>query len=172
MPPSVSSSTAGCSESWPRRTGSLRYMEFRDRKLCTLEGVVFNSCAIHVSPRPSSTQCRILDACGFSATLLFPTDPFSFDLSCLLGYMYHFLLPDARCIGTYLARGRSTSQPSRCRVSAASKPEMPAPTTMQGRRPSWYLAPPVHSANVVHAAERTGRAFIKTSGSRMVASQL
>src|SRR5215216_672415 len=98
MPPSVSSSTAGCSESWPRRTGSLRYMEFRDRKLCTLEGVVFNSCAIHVSPRPSSTQCRILDACGFSATLLFPTNPFSFALSCFIGHMYHFLLLDARCI--------------------------------------------------------------------------
>src|SRR5215208_4551108 len=97
MPPSVSSSTAGCSESWPRRTGSLRYMEFRDRKLCTLDGVVFNSCAIHVSPRPSSTHCRILDACGFSATLLFPKAPFSFTLCCFLGHMYHFLLPDARC---------------------------------------------------------------------------
>src|SRR5215213_7771674 len=107
MPPSVSSSTAGCSESWPRRTGSLRYIEFRDRKLCTLEGVVFSSCAIHVSPRPSSTHCRILDACGFSATLLFPKAPFSFTLYCFLGHMYHFLLPDARCIGR---RGRVGGQ--------------------------------------------------------------
>src|SRR5215208_298677 len=102
MPPSVSSSTAGCSESWPRRTGSLRYIEFRDRKLCTLDGVVFNSCAIHASPRPSSTHCRILDACGFSATLLFPKAPFSFTLCCFLGHMYHFLLPDAICICTLL----------------------------------------------------------------------
>src|ERR687893_558378 len=77
-------------------------MEFRDRKLCTLEGVVFNSCAIHVSPRPSSTHRRILDACGFSATLLFPKAPFSFTLCCFLGHMYHFLLPDARCIYTLL----------------------------------------------------------------------
>src|ERR687889_1713746 len=77
-------------------------MEFRDRKLCTLEGVVFSSCAIHASPRPSSTHCLILDACGFSATLLFPNVPFSFTLCCFLGHMYHFLLPDARCIPTFL----------------------------------------------------------------------
>jgi hypothetical protein len=66
--------------------------------------VVFNSCAIHVSPRPSSTHCRILDACGFSATLLFPKAPFSFTLCCFLGHMYHFLLPDARCICTLLTQ--------------------------------------------------------------------
>src|ERR671916_614774 len=54
-------------------------MEFRDRKLCTLEGVVFNSCAIQSSLRPSSTQRRIFDACGFKATLLAPIGPSSFD---------------------------------------------------------------------------------------------
>src|ERR687885_2004974 len=91
-------------------------MELRERKLCTLEGVVFNSCAIQVSPRPSSTQRRILDACGFSATLLFPTDPFSFDLSCLIGYMYHFLLPGARCSGT----GKGSALP-RTALSAVSE---------------------------------------------------
>src|ERR687885_393009 len=73
-------------------------MELRDRKLCTLEGVVLSSCAIQSSLRPSSTQRRIFDACGFNATLLFPTAPCSFDRSSLIGYMYHFLLPDARCI--------------------------------------------------------------------------
>src|ERR671914_1392942 len=86
-------------------------MEFRDRKLCTLEGVVFSSCAIHASPRPSSTHCLILDACGFSATLLFPNIPFSFTLCCFLGHMYHFLLPDARCIPTLLV-------PSACQRAA------------------------------------------------------
>jgi len=48
-------------------------MELRDRKDCTLEGVVMSSLAIQSSPRPSSTQARILAACGFSATLRFPT---------------------------------------------------------------------------------------------------
>src|SRR5918997_1223356 len=86
-------------------------MEFRDRKLCTLEGVVFSSCAIHASPRPSSTHCLILDACGFSATLLFPNIPFSFTLCCFLGHMYHFLLPDARCI-PYASRPISLSEGS------------------------------------------------------------
>src|SRR5918992_272237 len=50
-------------------------MELRERKLCTLEGVVFSSRAIQSSPRPSSTQRRILAACGFSATLLFSKSP-------------------------------------------------------------------------------------------------
>src|SRR5918998_989612 len=85
-------------------------MEFLDLKLCTLEGVVFNSCAIQSSLRPSSTQRRIFDACGFRATLLVPIAPCSFDESSFLVHMYHFLLPDARCI-LYLvleklARGR------------------------------------------------------------------
>src|ERR671915_1123612 len=71
-------------------------MEFLDLKLCTLEGVVFNSCAIQSSPRPSSTQRRIFDACGFRATLLVPTAPCSFDESSFIVHMYHFLLPDAR----------------------------------------------------------------------------
>src|ERR687894_561403 len=71
-------------------------MEFRDRKLCTLDGVVFSSCAIQSSLRPSSTQRRIFDACGFRATLLVPTAPCSFYGSSLIGYMSLFLLPDAR----------------------------------------------------------------------------
>src|SRR4028119_218928 len=75
-------------------------MEFRDRKRCTLEGVVFNSWAIHSSPRPSSTQRRILDACGFSATLLFSKAPFSSERSSFIVHMYHFLLPDARYVTT------------------------------------------------------------------------
>src|SRR5918997_93744 len=73
-------------------------MEFRDLKLCTLEGVVFNSCAIQSSPRPSSTQRRIFDACGFRATLLVPTAPCSLDKPSFIVHMYHFLLPDARCV--------------------------------------------------------------------------
>src|SRR5918998_4059 len=86
-------------------------MELRERKLCTLEGVVFNSCAIHSSPRPSSTQRRILDACGFSATLLFPKAPFSSDRSSFIGHMYHFLLPDARYVTIFpRPRRRWTNQ--------------------------------------------------------------
>src|SRR5215211_5575101 len=73
-------------------------MELRERQLCTLEGVVFSSWAIQASPLPSSTQRRILAACGFSATLLFPKAPFSSCQSSLLGHMYHFLLPDARYV--------------------------------------------------------------------------
>src|SRR5918998_4810889 len=84
-------------------------MEFLDRKLWTLEGVVFSSWAIHSSPRPSSTQRRIFDACGFNATLLFPTSPCSFDESCFLVYMYHFLFLDARCILGGYAGGRSAA---------------------------------------------------------------
>src|SRR4028119_1849584 len=81
-------------------------MEFLDRKLWTLEGVVLSSWAIQPSPRPSSTQRRIFDACGFSATLLFPTLPCSFDVGCFLVHMYHFLFLDARCITRGLGRGQ------------------------------------------------------------------
>lgn len=62
MPPSMRSRVAGCSETWPRRTGSLRYMEFRERKLWTLEEVVFNSLAIQASLLPSSTYRLIFTA--------------------------------------------------------------------------------------------------------------
>src|SRR5918998_2546059 len=80
-------------------------MEFRDRKLCTLEGVVFNSCAIQSSLRPSSTQRRIFDACGFKATLLAPISPQLLRCSCFIVHMYHFLLPRARCV--FCARCRT-----------------------------------------------------------------
>src|SRR4028118_634891 len=80
-------------------------MEFLDRKLWTLEGVVLSSWAIQPSPRPSSTQRRIFDACGFNATLLFPTSPCSFDVCRFLVHMYHFLFLDARCIMRELGRG-------------------------------------------------------------------
>src|SRR4028119_1827496 len=79
-------------------------MAFLDRKLWTLEGVVLSSWAIQPSPRPSSTQRRIFDACGFNATLLFPTSSCSFDACCFLVHMYHFLFLDARCITRGLGR--------------------------------------------------------------------
>src|SRR5918993_2674851 len=113
-------------------------MEFRDRKLCTLEGVVFSSCAIHVSPRPSSTHCRILDACGFSATLLFPKAPFSFTLYCFLGYMYHFLLPDARCIRTLLAHKRPTTRTRGIR--RCGRGDGPRRLGLRGLRPRPWVA--------------------------------
>src|ERR671920_13950 len=98
-------------------------MEFRDRKLCTLEGVVLSSCAIQVSPLPSSTQRRILDACGFKATLLFPKDPFSFAQSSYIGHMYHFLLPDARCIFCCIKPCLSLRPGSRARLALGGSRE-------------------------------------------------
>src|ERR671916_2405784 len=117
-------------------------IEFRDRKLCTLDGVVFNSCAIQSSLRPSSTQRRIFDACGFRATLLVPTAPCSFDHPSFIVHMYHFLLPDARCI--LPPRGKPPKVPR------------PASTAFGGDSGCWSGVPVTSGRDPEDGLERRG----------------